>query len=72
MAENQKLTIEKRQYEIFCAKFDKGEFGTQRFGQAFYDYFKLFRMVNQSALNNIYAKDGNHAKNSIQQIFEFT
>ena len=46
-----KLSIELREYEIFCAKFDKGLFGAQRFSQA---------------------KDGDHARRSIQNLFEFT
>lgn len=67
-----KLSIELREYEIFCAKFDKGLFGAKRFGQAFYDHFKLSKLSDQAALHNLYAKDGDHARRSIQNLFEFT
>jgi len=68
---NEKLTIEKRKFEIFMGKYRLGKFGNQRLGQAFYDYFKLDRLKNQKSLNNIYAKDGQHALNSVYEMFEF-
>lgn len=66
-----KVMIEQRAYDNFRRDFDAGKFGTQRLGQAFYDTFKLYRMVNQSLLQNIYAKDGQHAVNCIAEICEF-
>lgn len=66
-----KLVIEKRRFDIFMNKFKAGEFGTQRLGQAFHDYFKLDRLADQNQLNNLYAKDGDHALRSINTIFEF-
>lgn len=67
-----KLCIEKRQYEIFLEKFNKTLLGKQRLGAAFFDYFKLDKLTNQEQLCNIYAKDGEHAKASIQAIFDLT
>lgn len=67
-----KITIEKLKFDDFLKNFKKGSFGTQRLGQAFYDQFKLDRMTDQSALNNIYAKDGDHAIKCIHQIVEFS
>jgi hypothetical protein len=67
----EKLTIEKRMFEVFMDKYRFGKFGNQRLGQAFYDYFKLSRLENQKSLKNIYEKDGKHALNSIREIFEF-
>ncbi len=67
-----RLSIEKRQYDKFCAEFNDKTFGTQRLGQAFYDYFKLGRMTNQDQLSNLYAKDGEAAKAAILAIFDLT
>ena len=52
-------------------KFKKGKYGTQRLGQAFYNEFNLHRINDQTKLNNLYAKDGEHAVNSIRAIFIF-
>lgn len=71
-ANNEKLSIEHRAFKDFMEKFKKGKYGTQRLGQAFYDEFKLHRLSNQEQLQNIYAKDGEHARRSICAIFEFT
>lgn len=65
------LTIEKRGFETFMHKFKKGKFGTQRLGQAFYNHYNLHRLTNQEMLNNIYAKDGDHALRSIEGLCEF-
>lgn len=72
VALNGKLSIENREYERFLESFKNGKMGTQRLGQAFYDHFKLYRLVNQAALQNLYAKDGEHAKASILSIFDLT
>jgi hypothetical protein len=66
-----KITLEHRQFAIFTHKFNDGKFGTQRLGQAFYDYFKLDKLSNQAALKNLYAKDGKQAANLIMELFEF-
>ena len=71
-ANNEKLSIEDRAFKDFMEKFKKGKYGTQRLGQAFYDEFKLHRLANQEQLQNIYTKDGEHARRSICTIFEFT
>jgi hypothetical protein len=67
-----KPSIELHAYEVFCRKFENGEFGTQRFGQAFYNEFSLHKVHDQTSLKNLYAKDGQHARNSIKEIFQFT
>lgn len=71
-ANNEKLSIEQRAFKDFMEKFKKGKYGTQRLGQAFYDEFKLHRLSNQEQLQNIYAKDGEHAVRCIRAIFELT
>lgn len=65
------LTIEQRKFDIFMKKFKDGKFGSQRLGQAFYNEFNLHKLSDQSLLNNIYAKDGDHALNSIKAMVTF-
>lgn len=66
-----KTSIEQRKFDNFMADFKKGKFGTQRLGQAFYNEFNLHKIDDQASLNNLYAKDGEHAVNSIKEIFTF-
>lgn len=72
VSQSGKLSIEKRAYEKFLEKFKNSSMGTQRLGQAFYDYFKLDRLSNQEQLLNLYAKDGEHAKRCILTVFDLT
>ena len=37
----------------------------------FYNEFNLHRIDDQASLKNLYAKDGEHAKNLIKEIFTF-
>lgn len=69
--EKNKLQLEELEFKEFMKKFKAGKFGSQRLGQAFYDHFKLHRVCNQSQLNNIYAKDGEHAISCIRSCFIF-
>lgn len=64
-----KISIEKYRYDNFCRDFKKGKYGNQRFGQAFYNEFRL----DKSSVNthNIWAKDGDEAKRSIETFVEF-
>ena len=64
-----KLFVEGRAFDIFMAKFKSGTFGTQRLGQAFYNEFDLHKLADQTALHNLYAKDGEHALNLIKTLF---
>lgn len=66
-----KLVLEKRKFDAFMRDFKKGKFGSMRLGQAFYNEMNLHKLSNQKQLNNLYAKDGDHAVNSIKTIFEF-
>lgn len=68
---NSKLQLEEKAFKDFMQKFKKGKFGTQRLGQAFYNHFKLHRLVDQQQLHNIRAKDGDYAVRSIRSIFHF-
>lgn len=66
-----KPSIEQRKFDEFMRKFKEGKFGSQRLGQAFYNEFNLHKIDDQASLNNLYAKDADHAVNSIKEIFTF-
>lgn len=65
-----KPSIEKYAFQVFNRKFKAGKFGSQRYGQAFYDYFKLHKLVDQESLKNLYAKDEVQARNLVKEIFK--
>lgn len=69
VAPDGKMSIERRRYDNFISQFKDGKFGSQRFGQAFYDHFKLDRMKDQSKVCGIYARDGEAAKAYIEGVF---
>ncbi len=74
MAEEKEVTmlqIEKFEFDRFMAMFKDNKFPHQRLGQAFYNHFNLHRLSDQTRLNNIYAKDRDHAVRCINEIFEF-
>ena len=66
------LTIEKKEFDVFLKKLKQGDFKGQRVGQAFYNHFKLHKLKDQVFLDNIYAKDGKHAINSILTLITFS
>jgi hypothetical protein len=66
-----KFVLEAKARDQFDRQFSAGHFGAQRYGQAFYDFFKLDRMAKQEDLKNLYAKDGEHARRLINELFEF-
>lgn len=65
------LELEKRAHEEFKALWRKGKFQGQRYGQAFYDHFRLGRMNNQEQLRGLYEADGDVAHKIIGQVFRF-
>lgn len=67
-----KPSIEQKKFDDFIRDFKNGKFVGQRLGQAFYQVFKLHCIDDQASLHNLHAKDGEHALNSIKQIFTFT
>ena len=66
-----KPSIEQRKFDEFMRKFKEGKFGSQRLGQAFYYEFNLHKIDDQASLNNLHAKDADHAVNSFKEIFTF-
>ena len=67
--EQQKPSIEKYAYQKFMDSFKKGQLG-KRLGQAFYDHFKLRKLMDQTQLKNLYSKDGEEAKSCIREVFK--
>lgn len=65
------LQLEKHSHEEFKALWRKGKFQGQRYGQAFYDHFRLGRMKNQDQLRGLYEADGDAAHKIIGQVFHF-
>lgn len=66
-----KLQFEKKSFDDFMALWKKNESKhTLRLGQALYDHFKLYRLVNQHQLNHIYEKDGKEAINCFHSFAE--
>lgn len=63
-------SITRRAYQQFLRDFNSRKFGNKRLGQAFYEHFKLEKLVNQTQFYNLQAKDGDHAIASINQIFK--
>ena len=50
--------------------FEEQSAGTQRLGQAFYDHFKLHKLMDQTQLKNLFSKDGEEAKSCIREVFK--
>lgn len=58
------MSFEKKSFDE-CVKKHKEDVQAkrtnQRLGQVLYDYFKLYKSVNQSQFNHLYEKDGKEA-----------
>lgn len=83
--EKGKLQLERFQFDQFMKLFKTGNFignkkygkkltgpyHGQRLGQAFYNHFKLHRLVNQTQLKGLYELDGDAAMKVIKEVFKF-
>lgn len=67
----EKISIELQAFNEFSEKFKNGEFGTQRYGQAFHDTFSLDKMNNKELVNSIYYSDDETSKSLIKMTFNF-
>jgi len=65
------MEIERRAHHQFLDDRRKGKFDNQRLGQAFYNYFSLHKLSDQSKLRNLYEKDGQDAQKIIGEVFRF-
>lgn len=71
--EKNKLQLENHKVIMFNKSWDKGNFNGARYGQAFYDYFKLDRIVDQKQLMGLYnVADDSEARKLIKTIFKLT
>lgn len=65
------LQLEKRAHENFMALWRKGDFHGQRFGQAFYNHFRLDRLADQKQLCGLFEADGDQARLIVDKVFRF-
>ncbi|WP_207283111.1 hypothetical protein [Pseudomonas sp. FW300-N2F2] len=70
MDRNPKPEIEYAAYNEFLSLWGQGRFDQQRFGQAFYNYFRLQKLGDQSYLSGLYEADGKKAQAVILRLFE--
>ena len=61
--------IERAAYDEFLELWEKGNFESQRLGQAFYNHFRLHRLSDQTLLQGLYESDGKKAHRAIAEIF---
>lgn len=66
------MHIEKAYFDQFMRSFKRGEFGTQRLGQAFFDYFSLYKMKETQALCALHEADGEEAMRIIDELFDMS
>lgn len=64
-------SMEYSAYVKFQENFSSGQYGTQRYGQAFCDHFKLYKMSDKKLVDHLYQLDGAPARLAIQQAFVF-
>lgn len=65
------LQLEKRAYHEFLKLWRADKLRGQRLGQAFYNHFRLHRLVDQDQLRGLFNKDGDEAHKIIGQVFRF-
>lgn len=68
------MDIELREYQIFCSKFKEQKDTTLRFGQAFYDHFKLGKITDpfyKIKIDRLYELNDDEAKQFIMSMFHF-
>lgn len=66
------LSLTQGQFDHFDKKFQSGDFGSQRYGQAFFNYFQLDMLGSSVELNTLYMLDGEKAKAKIRELFAFS
>nr|WP_256326614.1 hypothetical protein [Pseudomonas sp. NFACC13-1] len=53
----------------FLIQWNQDAFQQQRFGQAFYNFFNLHKLADQTLLTGVYEADGQKATGLISRIF---
>lgn len=65
------IQLEQKAIADFQRRFANGDFGSQRYGQAFYDHFKLDRVSSQKAeMDKIYNVDNGNFSAVFHQYIE--
>lgn len=64
------LEIEMAAYDEFLVQWNQGAFQQQRLGQAFYNFFNLHKVTDQTLLTSLYEADGKKATALISRIFK--
>ena len=68
---NVKMSLEAREYINFKRMYRNNEYPNQRFGQAFYNHFKLHKSSHPTDFNGLFELNGEKAIEVIHTIFEF-
>lgn len=69
--ENGKLQLEKYAVAEFKKFWKANSFRGQRYGQAFYNHFRLHSIADQRQLQGLYEADGEAAEKIIANVFRF-
>lgn len=64
-----KPTIEKHAVDMFFRQYERGEYPSQRIGQAFYNHFNLHKLSDQNTIGKLWQSDGIEARNMISELF---
>ena len=66
-----KMSIEQREYNNFLKQWNEPSWHRNlRFGQAFYNYFNLFKMKQSPELEMLYNLDDGKAEKMILEMFD--
>ena len=66
-----KMSIEQHEYNNFLKQWEEPSWHRNlRFGQAFYNYFNLFKMKQTQELEMLYNLDGVEAEKMIREMFD--
>jgi hypothetical protein len=65
-----RVEIERVAYQEFLSLWERGTFGNQRLGQAFYNHFRLHHLSDQTRLFDLYEADGDKAMTAISRLFQ--
>ena len=66
-----KISIEAKEWDKFIEQWGTPEWHRNlRFGQAFYNYFNLYKMKQTKELDMLYNSDGDKASKLIHSMFE--
>lgn len=65
------LSLERYAFQVFLKEVKTDKYKGQRWGQAFYNHFKLHKLVDQTKVGKLYELDGQAAKDFVSNLFTF-